>query len=524
MRRIACIHWKSDDCRLQPANAEQIADRCRRFSPLVGREATDSDCLLLDITGLAHLFGGEAALVEAMVHELAPFGLPVRVTVADTVGAAWAAAAYGSPKSEIRNPKPENPRSHAEYGDKENGSPKSEIRNPKPENPTEQPAFCNSHSSFLIVPPGEAAPLLASLPVEALRLPAETVRVLRELGLRTIGQLESLPREGFLSRFGPVLLRRLDQAFGRVDEPVRASAALPRFAARWSGEYSIARREMIEGVVERLIGRVACMLAQCGRGALRLECRLALEIHNPNSDVRNLSLSVGLFEPTVSAAHLFALVQLQFERLRIPAPVEQIDVIAALTAPLEPIRQATLFDLGQQGGKRHGAAREARGPHDRQLASLVERLSSRLGSAAVLGVRLRPEAQPELAWHYDPLVGNRRRRAQPRAERTESVTLPPRPLRLLPRPRLLDCIPGDSPALFAMGGTPASDSPPLRFRLAGREHQIVRHWGPERIETGWWRGQAVGRDYFRVETTSGSRYWLFRRLRDGKWFLHGMFE
>ena len=68
------------------------------------------------------------------------------------------------------------------------------------------------------------------------------------------------------------------------------------------------------------------------------------------------------------------------------------------------------------------------------------------------------------------------------------------------------------------------DGPPLRFQFQGRRHRIVHARGPERIETGWWRGRAIRRDYYRVETTTGHRYWVFRRLNDGGWFLHGMFE
>jgi protein ImuB len=82
----------------------------------------------------------------------------------------------------------------------------------------------------------------------------------------------------------------------------------------------------------------------------------------------------------------------------------------------------------------------------------------------------------------------------------------------LPRPLLL------------MATSVAPDGPPLGFRHGGEEHKIVHAWGPERIETGWWRGRPVGRDYYRVETTAGRRFWLFRRLRDGKWFLHGSFD
>ena len=64
----------------------------------------------------------------------------------------------------------------------------------------------------------------------------------------------------------------------------------------------------------------------------------------------------------------------------------------------------------------------------------------------------------------------------------------------------------------------------MRFHFGGQQHHVACSWGPERIETGWWRGQTVGRDYFRVETAAGRRFWLYRRLRDQQWFLHGMFE
>jgi protein ImuB len=59
--------------------------------------------------------------------------------------------------------------------------------------------------------------------------------------------------------------------------------------------------------------------------------------------------------------------------------------------------------------------------------------------------------------------------------------------------------------------------------VAAAGERIVRHWGPERIETLWWRGPSVRRDYYRVATESGAHLWLFRRLTDNRWFLHGVF-
>jgi protein ImuB len=364
------------------------------------------------------------------------------------------------------------------------------------------------------------------------------------LGLVRIGQLESLPREEFLSRFGSVLLRRLDQAFGRLDEPVPACPLPPRFEVGWSAEHPTARRETIAAAVEWLIARLAAMLARCGRGALRLDCRLFLEQcirHTPCAVERiketsqtntkrhtacaGYSLSVGLFQPTADAKRLFDLLQLQLERLRIGSAVTAIEAAASLSAPLEPRKQATLFDLDGAGkGDRHllckaGHQPQAgRGPFRQKVpvpfSRLVERLCSRLGSRAVVGVRLRPEAQPELSWHCDPLVGRRRRNSSRLSTTSQRrpCDLPPRPLRLLPRP-----LPTAVTAIAPAG-------PPLRFQFDGCQHEVACSWGPERIETGWWRGRAVGRDYFCVETAAAARFWLFRRLRDGKWFLHGLFE
>ena len=68
------------------------------------------------------------------------------------------------------------------------------------------------------------------------------------------------------------------------------------------------------------------------------------------------------------------------------------------------------------------------------------------------------------------------------------------------------------------------DGPPLRFVWQGTRWDVASWWGPERIETGWWRGDDVRRDYYVVTTPAGSRFWLFRRRNDGRWFLHGCFD
>jgi protein ImuB len=176
-----------------------------------------------------------------------------------------------------------------------------------------------------------------------------------------------------------------------------------------------------------------------------------------------------------------------------PGPVSKATLAATLTAPLEN-RQQELF-----AGNREEA--------ERQFSLLIDRLCSRLGPEAVVRPRLTADPVPERAVAYEPLLEAERRRQRPRqypqfAHRPALLCSPPLPL------RVVSVVP---------------DGPPVSFLFEGRTNKVA-HWsGPERIESGWWRGPSVRRDYYRVEIESGQRYWLYRQLADGKWFLHGEF-
>jgi protein ImuB len=338
---------------------------------------------------------------------------------------------------------------------------------------------------LFLVPPGETLAWLRPLPVEALRLSAAVMAVLNQLGVRRVEQLEAIPRREFSARFGPELLAAWDRATGRLGEPFPAYAPPPQLAARWTPESPTARRETIEAAFERLARKIAAGLSRSGRGATQLECRLECTAGGP------LQLSVGLFQPTARPRYIVDLLRLRFDAARLPGAVRSVHLAVTLSAPLE-LRQQELFARGSP----------RRNP--RHLAGLIDRLSNRLGRQMVLGVRLVPDAQPELACRYVPMVaGVARRRGSSSAVPAEDA---PRPLRLLRRPLLLPA--GIAAALC----------------LAGSQHQVVRTWGPERIETGWWRGPAAARDYYRLETAAGRRFWAFRRLGDDRWFLHGIFD
>jgi protein ImuB len=353
------------------------------------------------------------------------------------------------------------------------------------------------------VPPGAQQQVLDPLPVAALRLPPETATLLLELGIESIGQLRALARASLPARLGTEVLRRLDQALGNSEEPIVARRALPPLEIDHCFEAPIAKAEMIEAAIEAMLRRLARRLAAQGQAVERLECRLYL------ASGRHVPIEIGLVRPRSASQYLMEMIRLRLESLRLPAPVIAIRLKTLLTAP-------------QTGEQYHLFA--APPASQRQLCELLDRLSGRLGNGCVVKPRLVSDPQPERACRYDPVVGSQKEkdRASRARQRLPKHTAGPaavvplpalaRPLRLLNRPlaaRVWSVVPG---------------GPLTRLQWQGEDERIWRSWGPERIQTGWWRGQPANRDYYQVETASGRRYWLFRRLRDGRWFLHGLFE
>ena len=198
-------------------------------------------------------------------------GWQLRAAVADTPGAAWALAWYGGKGEE----------------EGEGGKGKGRV---------DVPSMCFLLPSLpsASLPPSAFSPL----PLEALRLPEPIVALLHSLGVWQIAQLDALPRHELSSRFGPELLDCLDRVTGRLSEPLPAWEPPPQFEVCWSAEFPTARRETIEAALEHLVRRLAAMLTQAGRGAMRLECLLKCTAGEP------LQVAVGLFRPSAWAKHL----------------------------------------------------------------------------------------------------------------------------------------------------------------------------------------------------------------------------
>ena len=381
-----------------------VADACQRYTPLLAGDPPDG--ILLDIGGCAHLFGGEAKLRDDLLVRMTGFGLAARAAIAPTIGAAWAMARFGDAAN---------------------------------------------------VAAAEERDALAPLPLAALRLPDVTVAALARLGLKRIGDIAGLPRAPLAARFGAGLLRQLDRALGREDEPLSPLLPVAPYVAEKRFPEPIAREEDVLATVERLAARLKTALTARGEGARRIE----LALFRTDGAVKRIA--AGTSRPVRDPQAIRALF---VERLA--ALGDEIDPgfgfdlarLSVLIAEPCPQEQIGL------GGSEEAA----------EIDRLVDRLSARLGRRRVTRLIAHDSHIPELAASAAPAQATAR--AEPgweafRRYRTEAE-LSPRPLRLLAKPEPIEAI------------AVVPDGPPLRFRWRRALHEVVAAEGPERIAGAWW--------------------------------------
>lgn len=468
---------------------EELAAECHRFAPTAGLEESEfPETLLLDITGVAELFGGELRLCQQITAVFEEQGWIACLGVGATVGAAWARAHYSRGPAALvasgrENLREADPRDASWERASQSGLPVAKSRRRSAERIAQKAA--EEHGTSEEIPEPMA---IERLPLQALRLPSATVEALRRLGLERIGDLLRLPRADLQSRFGQQLLTRLDQAIGDQAELIKPVKSPPELMVQQMFEYPVTDRNIIEPVIHQLIEQLCVELTQHVAGALHLQCRLDCQKASP------IVLEVGCFRPSVDPEHLQTLFEVPLERMRLKAPVLEISLQVARSARLHP-RQKELFEREQSQDSPH-------------VASLVDRLASRLGRKAVVRSVLQNNPQPENAYTYEPLIG--RSTARRRAGSRSPFSWLDRPLRVLQEP-------------IALASCELANKKILRFQYQGKQHRVSRYWGPERIETGWWQHRGIRRDYYRVETVAGSRFWLFQDRKSNRWFMHGIF-
>ena len=273
------------DARAQAALLARLARWCGRYTPIAAPGGVDG--LFLDITGCAHLFGGEAEMLADMTGRLEAFGFAVAAALADTPGAAWALARYGG--------------------------------------------------SGAIAPPGGTARALERLPVGALRLDRETAASLAHLGLRRIGDLYGIPRGSLAARFGQGTVLLLDRALGHAEEAIANPRPPVTPRARIAFAEPIGARTDIDAALGHLLGELCAGLEDAGQGARRLE----LAFHRVDGTAQ--MLAIGTARPLRDAAALARLFRDRLDTVDPGFGIEAMILAAPAAEALSPA-QAALDD------------------------------------------------------------------------------------------------------------------------------------------------------------------------------------
>jgi protein ImuB len=459
-----------------------------KFSPWVATEGTDS--LVVDLTGCAHLFGGEEPLLAVVRQDCEDHGLTVRMGLADTRGAAWALARFagqlaGSHRSgDAIDQEARATRSRA-------GKRRHWTRG----GAAPVAASAAEAAAQGIAAPGQTYSALSPLPVAALRLDAHTTAQLSRLGIRRVGDLLGQPRASLARRFGRGLVMRMDQAMGSAPEPVSPARTADHFAVRMTLPDPIGLQEDVLAGLDRLLPRLCGLLEARGRGARRV----LFQAFRTDHDVQ--SVKIGLARVSRDPARIRPLVALKLDSIDAGFGIDMLRLEAVQT---EPIHARTPV-----GHLEAGAAVSTRLAGNTAMDDLIGRIGARVGLEAITRVAPASSHIPEktsttlaAAWS-EPHEG------------TWPDPPNPRPL-LLWRPEPVQ----------------APDVPqvPEVFRWRGQTLRRTRAIGPERIAPEWWlddpNWRSGVRDYWVTETEDGQRLWLFYahgHLMSPGWFCQGVY-
>jgi protein ImuB len=413
----------------------------RLYSPNVAADPPYG--LILDIQGAAHLYGGEVGLVEDAVRRLKDLGISAVAALADTWGAAHAVARFGGQQVQI-------------------------------------------------IEPGKSGEALRRLPVEALRLPPEMLPDLHLLGLDTIGEIAAKPRPPLAKAFGNKLFRRIDQAFGRLAEPIEPVDAPELIKVERIFAEPIGAPETIEKYTCRLTDQMCARLEEHGLGVRRLD------LHFTRTDNKVETIFVATAKPVREPKRL---AKLLCDKIETVDPGWGIDKMVMTAACVEPLAM-----------KQTLASFEA--PARPDMDELWDGLANRYGEDSVYrAISVATDIPERAVARLSPTstaVGSRRNALYRRPQRIYRKPEPIMALAVLP------------------------DHPPRAFTWRGQRYAVACADGPERVQGEWWvspREKGKVRDYFILEVESGERFWVFR-TGDGvheatgslAWYMHGKFE
>lgn len=329
-------------------------------------------------------------------------------------------------------------------------------------NPVAARILANAYDG-LVVPDEQALQRhLWPLPVDRIGLEAKVATALSRMGLRTLGQVQALPRQSLARRFEAQVLKHLDALLGLRRLALAFYLPPDRFDVRIELNFDVQSHQALLFPLRRLTGDLSAYL--CGRdsGVQRFD------LHLEHNGLPDSVIKVGLLSAERDPAMLFELARGRLEQVQVEAPVRGFRLRAEDLPTFVPQYQELFDERPQQS---------------LPWEQLRERLRARLGDDAVHGLRFQADHRPECAWQ-----------ASDDSRRCPSLPGGQRPGWLLTEPQ----------------------------EVHAASTRILM--GPERIESGWWDGDDVRRDYYLIETRSGQQGWAYRAVgEEGPLWLQGWF-
>lgn len=547
---IASVEFREWQPLRDRATLRSVAELTRRYAPVVGLDEVPlPDSLLLDITGCAPLFGGESGLAESLLRDLRTAGWNCRIAIASSVSISWALThADGIARHDSRSSQSYTSGvGSADLRRSGQGTNLATIANDLP---------------VAIVPDGYERQELSHLPVASSRLELSDLEILSHLGIRTLGQLLSLPREDLPSRFSETGVLRVQQLAGTVDEPIVPIPEANPITALWSSDEPAQGLNDIRAVLQILTSQIADQLVR-----RRVACS-SVTCHFRFPDRRQIAVTTGVVKPTQSAELLHEVLCLRVETQATLSAMESAVAGASevsqkktglstravsesashvvsdkstaaversmevlLSEPFHAVRMNVVVVPLPIARQKDLFSPEEHVVPQEELAALISRLSGRLGADAVRTLRIQPDARPEFELVSESVLGKdpaimsqtvldekltKLTEPTPRSELLIGESSPEpgivsRPLRLLPVP-------------IPFNVSEKQRKFPTQLLVSGRTFQLRQFSAPERIQTAWWTEEPCHRDYYQVLTDTGSRMWVFRDLHSSQWFLHGIFD
>ena len=328
--------------------------------------------------------------------------------------------------------------------------------------------------------PEYLAGVLGPLPLQCLRWPPSVCESLNGMGITAVGECLRLPREGFVRRFGALRLLQLDRALGRLPDPRATYRAPERFCRECELDEEQDDRERLLAACRLLLEELERFLIVRQVVVQTLKFGF-FHLRGPATH-----LVIGGLEPGYSADHWYELLAMKFDRLALPAAVITIRLESGRTQACEAATGSLSFDRVPE-----------RARADEPITRLMERLIARIGDDRVHGLAAVAEHRPQHVWRAVRANSNR----FPPGDLSAESWYARRPLWLLAEPLEL---PVEQEVPQYQG--------PLRFEN-----------GPERLETGWWDGGDIARDYFAAVNPKGMHLWIYRSRDRVGWYLHGIF-